>query len=440
MAEGSFWEDVIETGPVPEENTSFDAIIVGGGPGGCAAAGYLAKAGKKVLLIEKGVWPRDKVCGDAIGGKSLSHVRDLGVKGVLETTPHFKVTGITFSSPNGKCVNVPLPEEEMERMEAGYALPRQQFDWLMFKSCSEHVLESDGFVIQGADVRETIREEDSIIGVKVRIGGRDGRVLDFFSEWVIGAGGYNCPIARSVVKDIHGQELMDKKHYCGGYREYWQGVKGCEGDVGDIEIHFVDSVNPGYFWLFPLGDGMVNVGIGMVLDLLDGQKTKLKKLQADVILNHPSFKDRFADAVMVKGSGKGWQLPFGSPRKKEELQPRRMFSKGALLIGDAASLVDPFSGEGVGNALVSGHIASRHVIENIGGMAFQKEVWDLLGPELTNSFKMQKMSRRGWLLNWFVGKASKKTELQEMMTEMIASKEAQENLHSKWFLVKTLLF
>ena len=73
-------------------------------------------------------------------------------------------------------------------------------------------------------------------------------------------------------------------------------------------------------------------------------------------------------------------------------------------------------------------------------LAFQKEVWDLLGPELTNSFKMQKMSRRGWLLNWFVGKASKKTELQEMMTEMIASKEAQENLHSKWFLVKTLLF
>lgn len=440
MSEECFWEEVIETGPIPEEMSSFDAIIVGGGPGGCATAGYLAKAGKKVLLIEKGVWPRDKVCGDAIGGKSLSHVRDLGVKAVLETTPHFKVTGITFSSPNGKCVTVPLPEEDMEKMEAGYALPRQQFDWLMFKSCSEHVLESDGFVIQGADVREAIREGDSIVGVKVRIGGRDGAVLDFFSKWVIGAGGYNCPIARSVIKDIHGQKLMDKKHYCGGYREYWQGVKGCEGDVGNIEIHFVDTINPGYFWLFPLGGGMVNVGIGMVLDLLDGQKTKLKKLQKDVIQNHPSFKDRFADAVMVKGSGKGWQLPFGSPRKKEDLQPRRMFSDGVLLIGDAASLVDPFSGEGVGNALVSGHIAARHVIENIGGLAYQKEVWDLLGPELTNSFKMQKMSRRGWLLNWFVGKASKKPQIQEMMTEMIASKEAQENLHSKWFLVKTFLF
>ena len=67
-------------------------------------------------------------------------------------------------------------------------------------------------------------------------------------------------------------------------------------------------------------------------------------------------------------------------------------------------------------------------------------LWNALGPELSNSFKMQKMSQRKWLLNWFVKKASKKPVIQEMMTEMIASKEAQENLHSKWFLVKTLLF
>ncbi|DAC12195.1 MAG TPA: hypothetical protein D7H86_06380 [Candidatus Poseidoniales archaeon] len=63
-----------------------------------------------------------------------------------------------------------------------------------------------------------------------------------------------------------------------------------------------------------------------------------------------------------------------------------------------------------------------------------------MGPELTNSYKMQRMSKRGWLLNWFIKKADKKPKLQEMMTEMIASKEAQENLHSKWFLVKTLFF
>ena len=176
------------------------------------------------------------------------------------------------------------------------------------------------------------------------------------------------------------------------------------------------------------------------MGLLDKQKKKLKSLQADVIANHPLFKDRFADAKLIEGTSKGWQLPFGSPRKGESNQPRRAYAPGALLVGDAASLVDPFSGEGVGNALVSGEMAARHVMENKGGPEYQEELWAALGPELTNSFKMQKMSRRKWLLNWFVGKASRKPVIQEMMTEMIASKEAQENLHSKWFLVKTLLF
>ncbi len=88
------WELPIATGEVPSDNSTFDAIVVGGGPGGSAAAGYLAMAGKSVLLLEKGVWPRDKICGDAVGGKSLSHVKALGVKEALENSPHFRVTGI----------------------------------------------------------------------------------------------------------------------------------------------------------------------------------------------------------------------------------------------------------------------------------------------------------------------------------------------------------
>ena len=440
MAEVRFWEEAIQSGPIPQDGSTFDAIVVGGGPGGSAAAGYLAMEGKSVLLIEKGVWPRDKVCGDAIGGKSLGHVKTLGIKARLESTPHFKVTGIVFSSPNGSEVMVPLPEEDVQKMEAGYSLPRKQFDWLLFERSNELVLANGGSVIQGGDVREINVEGGVITGVSVRIGGRNGEVFSYSAPWTIGAGGYQCPVARKVIKDLAGEELVDRMHYCGGYREYWDGVKGCEGNSGSIEIHFVDSVIPGYFWLFPLGDGRVNVGIGMVLGMLDKQKTKLKALQRDVIANHPLFKERFEGAEMVAGTGKGWQLPFGSPRKGAKNQPRRSWGPGALLVGDAASLVDPFSGEGVGNALVSGEMAARHVIEGRGGDEYQQELWGLLGPELTNSYKMQKTSRRAWLLNWFVKKASRKPAIQEMMTEMIASKEAQGDLHSKWFMVKTLLF
>ena len=439
MASGRFWDEPIETGPIPESESVFDCIVVGGGPGGAAAASYLAMEGQKVLLIEKGVWPRDKICGDAVGGKSLGHVKALGVKAKLESTPHFRVTGIVFSSPNGSEVTVPLPEEDVDRLEAGYSLPRQQFDWLLFDRATELVLENGGSVIQGAMVTEVYDEDGKITGVEIGIGGKRGEKRSYYAPWTIGAGGYQCPVARKIVKELANEELVDRMHYCGGYREYWSGVKGCEGDVGNIEIHFVDTVVPGYFWLFPLGGGKVNVGIGMVMGLLDKQKKKLKSMQADVIANHPSFKERFADAELIEGTSKGWQLPFGSPRKGEKNQPRRAYAPGALLVGDSASLVDPFSGEGVGNALVSGEMAARHVMENRGGAEYQEELWAALGPELTNSFKMQKMSRK-WLLNWFVGKAGRKPVIQEMMTEMIASKEAQENLHSKWFLVKTLLF
>ena len=311
---------------------------------------------------------------------------------------------------------------------------------MLFDRATELVLENSGSVIQDAMVTKVFDNDGKITGVEIGIGGKKGERRVYSAPWTIGAAGYRCPVARKIVKEMAEEELVDRMHYCGGYREYWSGVKGCEEDSGNIEIHFVDTVVPGYFWLFPLGGGKVNVGIGMVMGLLDKQKKKLKTLQADVIANHPLFKERFADAVMVEGTGKGWQLPFGSPRKGEKNQPRRAYAPGALLVGDSASLVDPFSGEGVGNALLSGEMAARHVLENKGGPAYQEELWAALGPELTNSFKMQKMSRRKWLLNWFVGKAGRKPVIQEMMTEMIASKEAQENLHSKWFLVKTLLF
>ena len=104
------WEKPIETGQVPEDRAMFDVIVVGGGPCGSAAASYHSMNGSKVLLIEKEIWPRDKPCGDAVGGKSLSHVKELGVKAMIEETPHFTVDSIVFGSANGNSVRVMLPK------------------------------------------------------------------------------------------------------------------------------------------------------------------------------------------------------------------------------------------------------------------------------------------------------------------------------------------
>lgn len=439
-----FWQLPIESGEVPDSGVDFDAIIVGAGPGGCSAAGHLAQQGKRVLLIDKAVFPRNKICGDAVGGKSLAIVKSLGVKERLEQTPHLRVTGIVFSSPNQAQVRIPLPEEEVEKLEAGYVIPRIQFDWLMFEKAQQLVKEAGGAVIQGGEVRNVIQENQKdrlskVTGVEVRIGGKEGEVRQYTAPWVVGAGGYQCPIMRTILKDIHEEEIVDKAHYCASYREYWTGIEGCAGVSGDIEIHLVDGINPGYFWIFPTGtEGEANVGIGMVLTHLSKRKDKLKAMQANIIANHPVFKKRFANAEVVKGSGAGWQLPFGSPRKKATLQPRRNFSNGVLLVGDAASLVDPASGEGVGNALISGKIAAKHIVENRGGIEYQDELWSVLGSELTNSYGLQKMYQRTWLLNLLLKKAMRKPKIVELMADSIASKDEQAKLHSKWYLFKTV--
>ena len=152
------WDAPIESGPIPESSTNFDVIVVGGGPGGSAAASYAAMAGNRVLLLEKRKFPRDKVCGDAVGGKSLRIVTELGVKPLIESTPHNRVTGITFSSPGGQSINCSLPMEEIKNKEAGYALPRIQFDYMMFKKAVEHVISAGGSVIQNFHVKEIILE------------------------------------------------------------------------------------------------------------------------------------------------------------------------------------------------------------------------------------------------------------------------------------------
>jgi len=436
----------------------YDVIVSGAGPGGSTAAAYLAMRGKKVLLIDKATFPRDKTCGDALGGKSLRHVQEIGAHDAVTESQHYEYTKITMSSANGNSMTISLAGNEFAHNTAGFVIKRELLDNCVFDAASKHVNAAGGKVIQNAKVLGPIWKDKEgngdpghgSKGERVATGITyfvDGKKVQAAAEIIVGAGGYNCPIARELIVDTYEERYEDGLHWSAAYREYYENVEGCEPENGAMEIHFVDGVIPGYFWIFPAGDGLVNVGTGMLIDYMKKNKVKLKQLQHHLVNEHPKFKQRFQNSTLIEGSGKGWKLPLGSPRGYGEYEPRRMAGCNIILVGDAASLIDPFTGEGIGNAMVSGELACHAVARIDEGMnidesliQYQKEIWDTLGPELTNSDKFQKLLLKKRLMNWFIGKASKKPKLQAALTDMLASKEAQKGIHSKWFILRSLLF
>lgn len=417
-------EDVAEKAV---SSTEFDAVVVGGGPGGSACAMYLGNAGLRVLLLDKAVFPRDKTCGDAIGAKSQAVLRELGFVDELERIDHAKIYGVHFSSPSQAAVTIRFPDSDPEKGKGGYCVRREVFDDFVFQhaKASKNVTAIEGF-----QVTDLVQENGFVTGVK-GMDSKTKQAATFTAKAVIGADG-----ASSVVATKLGLNAVVPEHDCLALRAYYQGI---EGMTPNIEIHFVDSLLPGYFWIFPLENGLANVGVGMVTKDIKTRNISLQKEMFAVIENHPMFRERFKNAKRTSDV-KGWRLPFGSFRRKVN-------GNGWALIGDAASLVDPFSGEGISNAMYSGKLAAEQLIPLLKAgkpvteealAPYAKKLWDTLGNELSTSYKLQRIGRSKFLLNLVVGRASKSKKMQEMISGMLANENVKKELTGPLFYLKLL--
>jgi len=159
----------------------------------------------------------------------------------------------------------------------------------------------------------------------------------------------------------------------------------------------------------------------------------------DAIGSNPLFKDRFANAKLAS-EVKSWILPLGSKRMK-------VYGNGYLLVGDAASLIDPFSGEGIGNGLTSGKIAAQVISDALQKndftentlQAYQKALFGELGRSLDTSYKLQMLGRNTFLLNWVIDKAARSPKVQEYISAALINPEKQEQFYSPLFYLKLLL-
>jgi geranylgeranyl reductase family protein len=381
----------------------YDVIIVGAGPAGSVAAMYLGEAGKKVLLVDKTEFPREKICGDGKGLKAQNIIKELGIYDEYLKLEGKKIYGVTLSSPNGTVVE--FDAETRDKPAPGHTHKRIVFDNFLFQNAKKKVKE-----FRILNVIDLIIEDDVVKGL---IGTNNkGEREEHRANIVLAADGANSIIANKLKLNV-----IPPEHFIVALRGYYKNVKGT---TDRIEIHLVKNLIPGYFWIFPLPNDEANVGLGMVVKDMKKKNIDLKEAFLKEIRENPIFIKRFEDAELV-GEIKGWNLPLASYHRK-------CYGNGFLLLGDAAALIDPLSGEGVGSAMISGKIAAQIAIESMEKNDFSekflkeydKRLWEILGHDFETSYKIQTTAKRfPFLVDKMMIKASKDERFKKRVEELL---------------------
>jgi geranylgeranyl reductase family protein len=309
-----------------------DAVVVGAGPCGAAAATALVQKGLDVLLLDRQQFPRDKVCGDNITGEAVELLFKIGMEEKIRDADFYPIRSFLLSSPRGYVIESVI-RDSGRSVASSYVVPRIEFDLMV----QQHAIES-GAEFQVAHVTGPVVENGLVTGVRIRSDDRDEIIR---SRVVIGADGVSSVIAKGLDSDKH-----ESRHRAVALRTY---IDDIAEQSHRLEFYLPGCILPGYAWIFHSGSGRANLGLGMRLDKLRRSDRSLEEL-LELFLDMPIIRERLPGNLRPVNISAG-QLNLGS----QNIQ--RAFD-GALLVGDAAGLVNPLSGGGIRNGLESALIAA----------------------------------------------------------------------------------
>lgn len=408
-----------------------DVCIIGAGPAGAAAALQLQQLNIPCVVVDKAVFPRDKICGDGLSGKVLTALnridKNIGER-LCQLQEKEASWGVTFTAPSRDSLDIAYQpdynSQTKDGIPAGFVCKRLHFDNFLVNEMKRNA----GIqLIEGQSIDWHELQEDGYL-----LSDTAG-TFEIKAKLVIVANG-----AHSTFTKDPGGIYMEPQHYCAGIRGYYKGVTNLHPD-GFIELHFLRKLLPGYFWIFPLPNGEANVGISILSSAVRKRKMNLKKMMQEIIANDPVMKERFKNAELVSAV-EGYGLPLGS--KKRTLSGERY-----MLAGDAGYLIDPFTGEGIGNALYSGRLAAQQAAACLQSndfsattmLAYDEAVYRVLGAELRLSTKLQKLANRTWLFNLLMKTAMRNKQLRELMSCMFYEIDIRKKLTKPSFYLKMVL-
>lgn len=358
---------------------SFDVIIVGAGPSGCTCALALKDAGLKVAIFDKKSFPRDKVCGDAIPSLAINVLKKISQQFIedFRNFPQKVFIGKTR-------IIYGKDFFDFKWVGESYTCARLDFDNFLFSLVKKY---SNTEIFLNANLGDIKSGPDYLT-----IESKNDKTT-YQAKIIIGADGANSVVAKQLAN-----RTIDRDHHVGSVRAYYKNIADTMPDT--TEVYLDKKIFPGYFWIFPLPDNSANVGYGMLSSEISKRKINLRKSFFEVIESTPALAQRFKNAT-ITSDVEGYGLPLGS---------RRVQMSGAhfMLTGDAASLIDPISGDGIGNAMLSGKLAAEQTIRCFDKMNFtlsfigqyDDTVFKSIGPELKFRYRVQRIfSKMPFLLN-----------------------------------------
>jgi geranylgeranyl reductase family protein len=314
-----------------------DVVVVGAGPAGSAAAITLAAAGADVTVIDKAVFPRDKCCGDGLTTLALRELETLGFDPAA-VTDWQRVDGAVLRSPSGREVTVPLPPGPGT---FAAVVPRLQLDAALVDvavKAGARLLEGHGF-----DGSLTVHDDDH---VELGIAGR----APIAARYVVAADGMWSPVRKAAG--------LAESGYLGEWHAFRQYASGVTGSASEhLHVWFEPDFLPGYAWSFPLPGGRANLGFGVLRD--GTHRGKDMKEQWAGLVERPHIRRALGPAATLEDRHSAWPIPARIDRAP--------LARGrVLLAGDAAMASDVMTGEGIGQALLTGRLAAEAILTASG--------------------------------------------------------------------------
>jgi len=345
---------VASTGGRSASNRLYDALVIGGGPAGSATAYWLASAGWDVAVVEKKHFPRAKTCGDGLTPRSVRQLLDMGLGDALSGAHRYLgLRACAF----GSMLELPWPRHP-DFPEYGYTITRHDLDALV----AEHAAKAGATIFEGTEALEPLDPTPGddgqagasrhslagCAGARVRTA-PSGGLRDLRARYVVVADGANSRFGRALGTTRN--------------RAYPQGMAlrgyfySDRHDDPWIESHLdirdgTGKVVPGYGWVFPLGDGRVNVGVGLLSTERRWKGANTSKLMDAFIDWAPRSWGITRQSMCAPPTG--GRLPMGLA-----VGPR--IGPNTLVVGDAAGLINPFNGEGIAYGYESGRLAAAAV-------------------------------------------------------------------------------